>query len=208
MASPIDICNIGLTWLGANFITGFTDGTTESQLCQLQYDSLRRAVLEDRAWTFATRTVQLSSGVPADPIPPQWAWAFLVPADCIRLVKLFQPTSNSPRVALSSDPSDGNGTIPVPFERLKDYAYTNSGPTVWGKYITDVTDTTKFAPSFVQALAARIAQDLAMPITNNANLQAQMVKLYMEKLQAASSTEGQQGTAQRIQARTLADRRW
>jgi hypothetical protein len=91
----------------------------------------------------------------------------------------------------------------ISWERLKNYLYTNQGPTVWAKYIQRITDTSQYDYNFIQALATRISADLAIPITNSAAIQKAQVELYAAKVADASSTEGQQGTTQVLQGRTL-----
>jgi hypothetical protein len=63
---------------------------------------------------------------------------------------------------------------------------------LWG--LKQVTDTAKFSPLFVQALAARIAADAAIPMTENRQLQVDMWGLYGDKLREAAARDGQQGT--------------
>jgi len=65
--------------------------------------------------------------------------------------------------------------------------------TIFMKGSVELTDESKFTPMFVQALAARIAADAAIPFTENAKLQADMWSLYEGKLSAAAARDGQQG---------------
>ena len=198
MATEVDICNMGLARLGANLITTFDDGTTEANLCKLQYPFLRNMVLTARAWTFATSRKQLASGVPPDPIPAGWGYAYLVPDDCLRVIQLYIPNATS-SVDQWQDTQFDSRYITISWERLKDYLYANNGPTLWCKYVTLVEDTGLYDVAFIDALSAKIAMELAMPITNNPTILDGMTRLYAAKLVDASSTEGQQGTSQVIQ---------
>lgn len=207
--TDVDICNMALARLGQGPIADFNAGTTEALLLKAQYPILRDTVLTARAWTFATKRVQLSSAVPPDPIPSGWGYAYLVPGNpdvCLRVVQLYVPNPAGAVVVYVEQQFDGLYTQ-ISWERLVDYLYANVGPTVWCKYIFQVTDTSKFDPAFVDALSAKIAMEMAMPITNSPAILDGMHKLYQLKLQEASSTEGQQGTTQKIQGRTLAARR-
>lgn len=76
---------------------------------------------------------------------------------------------------------------------------------LWG--LKRVTDTGQFSSLFVQALAARIASDLAVPITENRQLQADLWNLYVSKLEMAAVRDGQQGTNEKIKSNTLIDAR-
>ena len=207
MASEVDICNIALGKLGANPIATFLDGTTEANLCGLQYPILRDAVLAARAWTFATTRLQITSGIPPDPIPSGWGYAYLVPNDSLRIIQAYVPNPAGAVIQYIDTQFDAIYTQ-IDWERLIDYLYTNQGPTIWVKYIRRVTDTSKFDPNFIEALATRIAMELAIPITNNPALLDGYTKLYSAKIIEATSTEGQQGKSQVIQQPgTLAARR-
>ena len=60
-------------------------------------------------------------------------------------------------------------------------------------YIARVTDTIKFDAMFTDVLIAKLAVDLAYPVTNSVTFQAQMQKLYQLKLSEARSIDGQEG---------------
>ena len=62
---------------------------------------------------------------------------------------------------------------------------------MWG--IQRVVDTAAFSPMFSQALAARLAADAAISITNNRALQSDMWNLYGVKLAQAAARDGGQG---------------
>jgi len=70
-----------------------------------------------------------------------------------------------------------------------------------------LTDTSKFLPLFIQALQARLASDMAIPLTSNGKLEEAKWSLYMAKLRQASSRDGQQGKSKRIRSRWLLDAR-
>jgi hypothetical protein len=56
---------------------------------------------------------------------------------------------------------------------------------------------------FVQALAARMAAELAIPLSENAQLQGTMWQLYGTKLAEAAARDGQQGSNEYITQRRL-----
>ena len=210
MATQVDICNWGLALIGANPITSFADGSVEANLCQSLYPILQDDVLSARAWTFATTKTLWTSGVPPNPLPPTAGWAYLMPSDCLRIIRIFNPLPMAYGFQdnTSVPEAPDNQVSSVGFEVLERWAYTQFvGPTAWVKWIQRITDPMQYSPGFISALAQRIAMELAMPITNNPEIYQSMMKLYAAKIQDASSTEGQQGTAVRIRARTLASKR-
>lgn len=61
-------------------------------------------------------------------------------------------------------------------------------------YVAQVTDPDRMDPSFREALAARLALELAEPLGKSTTLQRTMADLYADKLRAARSADGQEGT--------------
>lgn len=184
-ATPLSIANQALSWLGANLITSFDDGTTEANLVKANYDQLRDAVLESYFWSFATIRVKLTATTPdaGEAYPEN---VFPIPADCLRIWKA------------SSDPefkSGRSGEWKLEGGRIS----ANFSP-VFVKYTFRLVDTSRMSPGFTQALAARIATDLALPISeSNRKLEA-MQALYNLKLHEAKTLDGMQGSNERLRS--------
>jgi hypothetical protein len=66
-------------------------------------------------------------------------------------------------------------------------------PTIHMQGCRRITDTGKFSLLFVQALAARIAADACIPLTENRQLQVDLWNMYGSKLTTAAARDGQQG---------------
>lgn len=66
MNTELKVCQLAMTWLGAdpnalsNVTTITNNSTKEEQLCNVVYDSARKAVLEDYNWQFAKRHLMLN----------------------------------------------------------------------------------------------------------------------------------------------------
>ena len=175
--SEVSICNQAIGWVGGNRITSFTDGSIEANLCIDNYEGIKKAVLEASDWTFATNRLIPSPEVS----PPEfgYSYSFLMPANCIRVLSV-------------SDNPDWNkeGNIEWQYEDRKilcDYQI------IYVKYIKNVDDTSKFSPLFVQALAARISADFAIPLAQSRTLQADQWRLYERKINEANNKDGLQG---------------
>src|SRR6201989_2443794 len=121
----VAIANMALGLIGQNYILSdslpATDGTPEANFINQFYAPIRRAVLEDRDWTFASKKKFLDTpidplGVGAPEIPGTWGYAFLIPDDHVRTVKLFNP-SVGPSLSGTSDDPDAK-ELPVMFEKL------------------------------------------------------------------------------------------
>ena len=183
MSTRVSICNQALGWLGANLITSLDDETTEANLCKANYDSLRDAVLESQNWTFATaweKLIKLSTS-PTSLYPN----SFQIPADAIHIIYCgvdYDNPVNWRREGQTIVTDDGNCTI---------------------QYIKRIEDEAQFSSLFTQALAARLAADLAIPLTKSRTMQSDMFQLYQVKLKEAASRDNQQGRSRRIRSRWL-----
>jgi hypothetical protein len=210
MPSQIDICNLALGQLGSHYITSLSDNTMESDTCRLNYDNALFAVLEDRDWSFTINEVQLVQiASPVPPLPPEYGQAYQFPDDCLLIKYCFLPPAQSlPGGSLLNQfaTSEQMVTRP-PWNVMNGYICSNTS-TLWARYIKKQEDPSKFTAQFVQALATRLAFEMAMPLTNKVEVQAQKAKEYEAKLMAASGRDGTQGTPQRIQVSTLTRSRY
>lgn len=177
MATKVSIANQALGWLGANFITAFTDQSTEAQLIDANYPDVRDAVLEERAWTFATRRMSLVT----DSIAPDYGYSnrFLIPGNVLRILQVRNDQRNF-------------STNNLDWTREGNYILCDSDA-VQMQYIMCLDDPSQYSPGFSQALAARLAADLAIPITRSRSLQQDMFGLYQAKLRSAAALDGMQG---------------
>ena len=67
---------------------------------------------------------------------------------------------------------------------------------MWG--LRRENDTGRYQPLFVQALAARLAAEMAIPLAENRELQRDLWGLYATKLADAAARDGQQGSNEYI----------
>lgn len=185
---PVAIANLGLGWLGLGQITSFDDPGRAPELLKAQFDGLRRAVLEDRDWTFATTRRVL----PKDATAPVFGYIarYLIPPDILRVVTV--------RVA-------GRDT-----DWIREGSYIlaqTDGATVELVGIEDVQDSGRFSPGFCQALGARIAADLCGALTEDAGLAVRLYQLYQHKLRDAAANDGRQGRSRKMDSSSIALRR-
>jgi hypothetical protein len=184
--TDVEICNVALGWLGAELIASLNDESTEARLCKVQYPLARDVVLEDRAWSFAMERRVLDTPDATAPVSG-FTYAFTLPTTTIRVVR--------------ADDGTGDYRIAWAVEGRKVLANV---ATVYIESLVRPVSEALFSPAFCQALAARLAADLAISITENRQLQADLWSLYEKKLKAAAATDGLQGTSVRIRARSLA----
>ena len=189
--SPVVICNQALSWLAATRIIELGEDTPEGRLCNENYDPLREAVLEEHEWSFAIRRTVIGAPLDDDE-DTRDAYdgmnRFLL-ADEEGVVRVLQVSGNSQfNDADNTEWYMEQNHIITPLERI------------YVRYIFSLIDTTKFSSAFVQALAARIALDLALPITESTERATAMFQLYTQKLQIAQNLDGSQGRTRRIRS--------
>lgn len=161
MASEVDICNIALGYLGDSATVSSLDppeGSAQAGHCSRFYPITRDALLELHPWNFATKrqTLALLDATP----PSAWAYAYALPSDVLKPLAVLDPEapddfnqvgSYSPQTFVVETMSDA------------DVLLTNQENAVL-RYTALVSDTTKFTPLFVEALAWLLASKLAGPL--------------------------------------------
>jgi hypothetical protein len=190
MASQLEICNLALSWIGGKKIFDLAEDSVEAQLVSTNYPLARDALLNERMWTFATKSLAISPEVATPAFG--WRYQFKVPADCIRLFRVLNGNDNE-----------------MPWVREGQLIFTNES-VIHVTYLQRITDSTLYSAGFVHALAARIAADISVTYTENRTLQADLWQLYEKKLRDAAATEGSQGRNEKFNPRmsTLKQKRY
>lgn len=184
MATEIGICNSALLKLGADRITSLSENRRPAILCNEQYPKMRQEVLADHPWNFALKRVELAT---LDTTPAfEFDYALQLPADCLRVLKLDHPTLDF---------------------RVEGRSLLVNETSVNIKYIYDVTDASVFSPLFAEALAARLAADLAYPLVQSNTLHEQMMVYYEKLLRKAKAADAQEGKAEPLMYNTFLNAR-
>ena len=192
MTDTVSVFNQALSWLGAKRITSWMDDSNEAQLGRDNFDMIRDAVLEDHAWRFADKRLILSA-----PLTDDWgANLFALPVEVIRAYRCFTA-------------ANGRNFERLEWQRQGEYISTvGTVDTVYCQATVRIENPDKWTPAFTQAFAARLAADLAIPITKSRQLQADLWSIYQAKLAAASATDASQGTSERTDSVELTNIRW
>ena len=196
-ASEVSICNQALGWLGGNLLLSLSDNTVEDKLCNANYAILRDSVMEAAPWTFAQKRAVLT---PMAQVPP-WGYSqqFLLPADFLHVEYCGQNGRWEEDDVITDwqkeQSSDGNNVLVC------------NESVVYLRYTKHVTDTQLMSSLFTQALAARIAMDLALSLTNSRSMMSSMAEMYSSKMREAVAQDNKQGRARQIKANTLLNAR-
>ena len=180
MISEVAICNTALAWLGQTPITTLDDpADPNAEKCRNVYPFVRDAVLEEREWTFA-RARATSTTEQRDDWDQWYKHSF--PEDWLTVSNVYE---------------DANSEENIEWVREGRYILTKY-ETVYMRGLKRIVDTGQFSNLFVQALAARMAADLAVPLTQDRQMQADMWQLYQAKLMEAAARDGYQGSSQKL----------
>lgn len=189
MATEVSICSNALRRLGDSPITSLTEDSERGRLCNAFYEPSRDAILRSHTWNFAINRANLAklSTSPAF----EYANQFALPTDpfCLRVLKMefedyefkIENLAGQGRVLLTDE---GEAKI---------------------IYIARVTDPSLFDSMFVDVLTAKLAVDLAYPVTNSTTLQVQMQKLFERKLSEARSLDSTEGSTDSLISTVFTD---
>lgn len=158
MSSEVDICNLALGFLGDDATVASIDppeGSNQADHCARFYPMARDLVLDGFTWKFAMRRAALA---PLNEIPGgAWRYAYALPSDVLEItsvVPAWAPDNDTRSCQPFTVETDATGTTVL---------YTNQLNAVL-RYTAKVTDTTKFSPTLVVALAMQLASLLAGPV--------------------------------------------
>lgn len=214
MASDVDIVNLALGYLGdsANVSSINPPDSVQAEHAQRFYPLARDALLDMMNWGFATkRTTPSQTTVPAG-ASGMWRYAYLAPSDCINVQRVFDPSQSDDFVMGIPQPYDGfwpgsssypasssgmTGVVtPQPFsvetDSNGDYIIYSNQINAAIAYTAQITDTTKFGPSFTVALAWLLASYLAGPIikgTEGIKMAQACLKAFAAAKAAASESD-------------------
>lgn len=154
MANPVSICNLALSYIGDSANVASIDppeGGPQAQMCAIMYPMAVNALLEMHDWTFATRRATVAEYAGED--AHGWCGAFTLPADCLRVVRVQESTSQH-----FYEPTDREYEVGSSLKGR--ILYTNVDTPVV-TYISSNTMPANFSHMFSVALAWYLANMLA-----------------------------------------------
>ena len=174
MTSAVGIGNIALDHLGETTISSFSDEVKAARILNRRYEQVRDAVLQAHLWNSAIARAELASVDPA----PIWGpgSAFQLPGDCLRVIGI--------------KPRDHQ------WKREGRLLVSDASAPVFIRYLKRVVDPNAFDPLLIEAIAARLASDMAIPIKDSRTMQSAFWDLYLQKVKEACGVDAQEGTAE------------
>lgn len=174
MPTPAGICNLALLKMGEKqMIDALSDSSELAQVCNVLYEPMRNLVLEEFWWPFATRRADLaiaanSSGVALT--HSVYDNVYALPADCLmpRYIETGLPNpAPDQQIPFTMEDYADTGRVLATSEDEAELVYTRL-----------VTETGKFTPKFVDALAWRLAVELAAAIPVRRDIAEKLLQGY------------------------------
>lgn len=176
--SQTGIVNLALGKIGAKRIANIDEDSNQAIRARDIWEYIRDEVLEAGEWKFAKTRVALAQST-TEPLYG-WDYAYPLPSD---FLKLCLGTPEDPSVYPT-----GNAWVieTLPSGRMVLLTdYDNSSNDLYINYIRRVVDVTKYSPSFVSALAFRLAAELAIPLTEGMKKYNTLISIYEVALRKA-----------------------
>lgn len=190
MAAQVDIYNLALGRVGiTTTVADIDEPSVEARACNRYYAVCRDTCLEDFSWSFARRfavPVALSATLGV------WAYAWAKPGDALVIRRAYQDDSLTTEL-------DWQEVSYIGEDDASHLALVTDHEPAWIEYTGKVTDPSRFSASFVDAVAWRLAADVAMTQARARDLRSDAMQAYQDAIARAA------GRNQKMQRKTLPD---
>ena len=164
IATKAEICKQAVMRLGSSGALSQT-GAHASIFSNSFYEQVLEELLYELPWAFAKKQVMITSNVTA---PAQgYTKRYALPSDFIALIRVNQ-----------IDTTENFGQ----WEIIGGYIHTDIGSPIIIDYTSVISDVTLFPAPFIEALIARLAAKIALPLTGKADIATAMVAVAAETL--------------------------
>lgn len=177
MPSDVEISNVALSLLGERKLLTAFDGSGNSDLCQITFERVYKALQRIYPW----KTLKTKAVLAASTTTPLFGRenSFPLPNDCAKLVQVY----------------DGEtGVTSHPWELVGNNIETNIAAPLRILYIKYSANPDEWDTMLQDAVAYRMAGDMAESITNDGNKKASLYSAYdvvMKEARMADSQEQQ-----------------
>ena len=175
MVSTVDICNRALQKLGHTKITSLDDDVKAARESQRAYALVRDAVFRDHPWNCLLARASLA----ALSETPAWGFAnqYQLPVDCLRVLEV-----------------DTDCVWRIEGRRI----LTDAGAPLNVVYVRQEDDPEQYDLLLVEALASRLAVELAESLTQSNTKRELAERAYLEVLSQGRRADAQEGSARRL----------
>jgi hypothetical protein len=166
MAISVPICNRALAELRAKSIVTADDSSVEARECTRYYQDVVNRLLERHDWSFVNAIAALAE-LASNPRPDQWSHAYQLPADCANVLSVLRPIPvpthiHAPRLA-------------IPYAIKDRVLFCNVASARLEYSLSDVSEA-QMTALFQEAVVINLAAKLAMPVSNDRALKADLFR--------------------------------
>lgn len=191
MAVEVDIANVALLRIGQlATIADMNEDTPQAQAVKAIFSHARDAVLEAFMWPFATfrATLNVIASVDDDPddanLRSGWGYVYQLPNLCIA-PRYIWPGTNNPgegqEVPFTIEGDETRGRVLLTDHEEAELVYTK---------LVDVP--ARWSPMFRDALATRLAADLAMSVAKKPDLGLGLFRMFDSLISRAAAAQANQ----------------
>lgn len=164
--SETQICNNALLKYGDLTITSINADDKRARTCKVIYPIIRDRMLYLFPWNFAMKRADISAQLSTTPAF-QWDYAYTLPTDCLRAWEFYSTSGEEPEWQVE------NGKL-----------LTNQDSEIYIRYISQVTETGRFNPCFVNCVVVALAAELSAKLAGDKgrNKRAQLIE-ELEKIE-------------------------
>jgi hypothetical protein len=190
VTSQTQIQNSALSKIGAESILSENDNSNRARLVKAAYPIRRDALLRSHPWNFAVTYVELAAISPTPSDIFEYDYVYQLPSDCLRVI--------------GTDLADLDDWEEIAGKRI---ACNES--TLKVKYISKVTDVSKYDDTFCELLAFTLAVDICYAITQSTAMKESLEKDFDRWRKNAQTFDAQVGSTKQVEANEwLAFRRY
>lgn len=173
--SATSVANIALIALGEKPLTVLSETNKNATLVNARLDDVRRFVLRSHPWRCAKRQVQLAASATAPLF--RWTSKYPLPADFIRFYNEDEMTEYM-------------GI----WEVMDGHVYTKRQGALNCEYIYDLQDYTVMDAAMIHVIAYHLANEIALPITQNPSRSDLALRTMSAKLDLARTINAQEAS--------------
>lgn len=192
MSAIIDICNLALSRVGAARIQSLSDNTKAARECTTIYPFARDAVLRSYDWAFARKRLDLAL---LTETYTGFDFAYQYPVDCICLRKITDVNGMITSIKWDWNTQKYVSSGKVKYEigvaaNLNSNFILTSTELAEGVYTARVVNANLYDSLFIEALAWKLASDLAMPLLNKPDTQQAFLRNFIYAVTQAQVVSG------------------
>lgn len=187
MPTITEIASAALIKLGHHTINDIDEGSPEANIAKVVWDYTRRDVLRDYPWNFAIKRAVVAplAGKNLEALGEgatgKFKYIFPIPADSLRIIEV----GDSPYIDFNQYQLESGGIL-------------SDEKTLNVRYISEVTDFTKFDSTFLNAVTIKMAIEMCEAITQSTSKKRGLAEEYEATIGSAKRSDAQENKAIRI----------